>query len=84
MAGIKLANGREVKELKVWDGVKWVAKRGRIFNGEKWIDFIRPPLSFKDDFITLEGMTIQSVPENVSTVREGKLFFNTLVRYKVD
>lgn len=60
MAEIKLANGREVKELRVWDGVKWVAKRGRIFNGEKWIDFIRPPLSFKDDFITTTGMTRQT------------------------
>lgn len=60
MAGIKLANGREVKELRVWDGVKWVAKRGRIFNGEKWIDFIRPPLNFKDDFIIPIGLTRQT------------------------
>lgn len=60
MAKIKLANGQEIKELRVWDGVKWVAKRGRIFNGVKWIDFIRPPLSFKDDFITTTGMTRQT------------------------
>lgn len=56
MAGIQLGNGQEVKELRVWDGVKWIAKRGRIFDGVKWIDFIRPPLSFKDDMVTTTGL----------------------------
>ena len=66
MAEIKLANGREVKELRVWDGVKWVAKRGRIFNGEKWIDFIRPPLSFIDNFKSTN--VVENISEGQRTI----------------
>lgn len=57
MAHIQLANGQTVKELRVWDGSKWVAKKGRIYDGARWIDFIRPSLTFKDDFASLIGMS---------------------------
>lgn len=57
MAQIKLANGVAIKELRIWDGSKWIAKTGRICDGIRWLDFIRPGLTFKDDFITQMGLS---------------------------
>ncbi|MET3657815.1 hypothetical protein [Sporosarcina psychrophila] len=57
MAHIKLANGQEVKELRVWNGLQWEPKTGRVHNGTRWVDFIRPGLSFKDDMAIQTGMS---------------------------
>lgn len=57
MAHIKLANGQEVKELRVWNGLQWEPKTGRVHDGTRWVDFIRPGLSFKDDMAIQTGMS---------------------------
>ncbi|KAA0944061.1 hypothetical protein FQ087_18215 [Sporosarcina sp. ANT_H38] len=37
--------------------MQWATKTGRIFNKDRWTDFIRPGLSFKDDLATMTGMS---------------------------
>ncbi|AUM66307.1 hypothetical protein C0R09_18285 [Brevibacillus laterosporus] len=39
MAKIQLANGQTVKAIRVWDGVKWTDRIGRVYT-DKWLDFI--------------------------------------------
>lgn len=31
MAKIQLANGQTVKAIRVWDGVKWIDRIGRVY-----------------------------------------------------
>ncbi|PPA85955.1 hypothetical protein C4A76_15040 [Brevibacillus laterosporus] len=39
MSKIQLANGQTVKAIRVWDGVKWIDRIGRVYT-DKWSDFI--------------------------------------------
>lgn len=68
MASIKLANGTVVKELRIWDGTKWVGKRGCVRNGVSWDEFIRPILTFRDNNVTQSGMTKQLANTLVKTI----------------
>lgn len=67
MASIKLANGTAVIELRIWDGAKWVGKRGRVRNGVSWDEFIRPILAFRDNNVTQIGMAKQLATTLVKT-----------------
>lgn len=61
MPEITLADGRNVREIRAFINGRWYKTKGNIFHNGKWIEFSRPEIQFKDDFITTTGMRRQTI-----------------------
>lgn len=55
---------------------------GKVMTANGLKDFYRP-IDFKTDFATTTGMIRQPIEENGAIIKDGKLFFDTLISYNV-
>ena len=79
MAEIKLSDGTVVKELRRFDGVKWITSLGKIYHNGSW-EVLSKAEHFREDFVEMKGMSRLS---NTGKILNGKLLFNTVDRYSV-
>lgn len=75
MAGIKLADGRNVREIRVFRNGRWYKNKGNIFLNGKWVEFSRPGIQFQQgrlDFETLIKYDVWQINDNLTTLNNPK------------
>lgn len=86
MPSIKLANGKAVQDLRVWDGLKWVSREGKVYTEKGWEYFFKPSPSFLEDFTNRTGMILQNakaITKQVTTAGTSTLSVNNTANFVV-
>ncbi|WP_353096254.1 hypothetical protein [Tissierella praeacuta] len=79
MADIKLADGKSVKEIRIFRNGRWVKAKGKIFYNSSWIEFSRPVTQFQDNTITIQNgklLSSTAIVESKTIVFDTKITFN--------
>lgn len=74
MAELKLANGTAIKDVRVWNGTKWISRIVRVRANDVWVDCYRPTY-FSDN-----GTTVTNANRRTTTafIDDGLLFATNL------
>lgn len=68
-----------LKDIEVWDGLRYRKVIGKVMTPNGLEDFYRP-INFTDNISTQSGMAKLS---STGVVKDGKLTFDTLIRFNI-
>lgn len=66
MPNLQLANGATIKDVLVWDGIKWVSRLVYVRTSNGWEECHRPT-QFVDTFTSVSGGTRRSTTGLISS-----------------